>query len=113
SFALHLGALSEPVSRLATQIQASYDDSELWEELDNQARDADAPDEAELVYEAILARPGLPTDSVRSIGQRYVEFLEEWYEETAKPIAVLHQLVRRDAGNGWALEKLSLLLTLA
>src|SRR5690606_9401976 len=50
---------------------------------------------------------------VRSIGQRYVEFLEEWYEETAKPIAVLHQLVRRDAGNGWALEKLSLLLTLA
>ncbi len=105
--------LTGEVSELAAQIYAAYDDADLWDSLDDHARDADNPDDAEQVYESVLARTDLPTESLRSIGQRYVEFLEEWYEETAKPIQVLHLLVRRDVGNGWALEKLSLLLTLS
>lgn len=104
--------LSEAEARLAERLHTAPDDEQLWDELDELARSADSPDEAEVAYDSILALNGLPPEIRRTVGQRYVEFLEEWYEETSKPIAVLHQLVRRDVGNNWALEKLSLLLTL-
>lgn len=107
-----LSGLSGETAQLASQVYANPEDEQAWDDLDNQARDADNPDEAELVYEAVLGKSDLAVDVCRTLGQRYVEFLEEWYEETTKPIGVLHQLVRRDVGNGWALEKLSLLLTL-
>lgn len=84
-----------------------------WDAVDDLARDADSPDDAEATYAAVLAQNALSGESARAFGQRYVEFLEEWYEETEKPIAVLHTLVSRDVGDGWAIQKLSLLLTLS
>lgn len=107
-----MNALSEKARSVAVQILEAPQDEELWNGLDDLARDADNPDEAEVVYDAVLALD-VPTAVRRAVGQRYVEFLEEWYEDTTKPIRVLHQLVRHDVENNWALEKLSLLLTLS
>lgn len=84
-----------------------------WDAIDELAREADEPGRSEDVYARVLSQSDLPLDVLRAVGQRYVEFLEEWYEETDRTVAVLTTLVRRDAGNSWALEKLSLLLTLA
>jgi tetratricopeptide (TPR) repeat protein len=89
------------------------EDTANWDAVDDLARAADSPDNAEATYGAALSRGELTGDGARAFGQRYVEFLEEWYEETDKPIAVLHTLVSADVGNGWAIEKLSLLLTLS
>lgn len=88
-------------------------DPEYWDELDESARETDSPDATEAIYLQTLATDELDTDTRRMVAQRAVEFLEEWYEDTAKPIAVLTQSITKDAGNAWALEKLSLLLTLA
>lgn len=89
------------------------EDTTNWDAVDDLARDADSPDDAEATYGAVLEQNALSLEDARAFGQRYVQFLEEWYEETDKPIAVLHTLVSRDVGNSWAIEKLSLLLTLA
>lgn len=88
-------------------------DVDAWDAIDEAARDADSPDEAEAIYNDVLGRSDLPLEVRRTVGQRAVEFLEEWYEDTSKAIGVLTECVRLDASNSWALEKLSLLLTLA
>lgn len=88
-------------------------DTAAWDAIDEAAREQDAPEHAEGIYQEVLARKDLPLDVRRILGQRAVEFLEEWYDDATKAIGVLSQCVTLDAGNAWALEKLSLLLTLA
>src|SRR5690606_39206706 len=66
-------------------------DPEYWDELDESARETDSPDATEAIYLQTLATDELDTDTRRMVAQRAVEFLEEWYEDTAKPIAVLTQ----------------------
>ncbi len=84
-----------------------------WDAVDEAARNLDTPEATEAVYNDVLATDDLSLEARRLVGQRAVEFLEEWYEDTEKPIKVLLHCIQKDAGNAWALEKLSLLLTLA
>lgn len=84
-----------------------------WDAVDEAARSVDSPDATEAVYREVLDRNDLGLEVRRVVGQRAVEFLEEWYEDTEKPIQVLLHCIEKDPGNTWALEKLSLLLTLA
>lgn len=84
-----------------------------WDAVDEAARGVDSPDATEAAYYEVLARDDLDPEVRRLVGQRAVEFLEEWYEATEKPIQVLLNCIDKDPGNSWALEKLSLLLTLA
>lgn len=88
-------------------------DVDAWDAVDDIAREEDTPDDAERLYEEVLQRSDLSLETRRELGQRFVVFLEEWYEETSRPVAVLKQLLAADHTNGWALEKLSLLLTLS
>ena len=88
-------------------------DFDAWDVVDDIAREEDSPDDAERLYDEALQRNDLSLETRREVGQRFVVFLEEWYEETSRPVAVLKQLLAADHTNGWALEKLSLLLTLS
>jgi tetratricopeptide (TPR) repeat protein len=94
-------------------VRESPEEETYWEAVDEAARGADSPDLAEAAYNDVLSRKDLDLEVRRLVGRRAVEFLEEWYEDTTKSIAVLETCIRHDASNSWALEKLSLLLTLA
>ncbi len=83
-----------------------------WDAVDEHARRVDAPEDAEALYLEVLEQD-LDKPTLGLLGQRAVNFLEEWYEDTDRSIAILNKLLRKDWENSWALEKLSLLLTLA
>ncbi len=100
---------SDPIER----VKKYPGEPTYWDAIDEAAREADAPDVAEAIYNEVLATVDLSLEARQLVGRRAVEFLEEWYEETDKPIKVLLHCIQKDASNSWALEKLSLLLTLA
>ncbi|MEN9578048.1 MAG: hypothetical protein RJA70_1057 [Pseudomonadota bacterium] len=87
-------------------------DDTRWDAVDEYAIETDSPDPVADLYHQTLSRD-LGPETLQFVGQRAVQFLEEWYEDPTRAVAVLRQLIQRDYSNSWALEKLSLLLTLS
>lgn len=87
-------------------------DETSWDAVDEHAVDTDSPDPVADLYQRALLLDLSPSTR-QLVGQRAVQFLEEWYEDPSRAVSVLKQLIQRDYSNSWALEKLSLLLTLS
>lgn len=87
-------------------------DEAVWDAIDEAAREADSPHEAEALYREVLEQE-LDRATLAVVGQRAIAFQEEWHEDTRRAVEILEFLISKDPENTWAFEKLSLLLTLA
>jgi tetratricopeptide (TPR) repeat protein len=93
-------------------VRGEPSDEAAWDAIDEAARDADSPHEAEALYAEVLSRE-LEKPVLAVVGRRAIAFQEEWHEDTRRAVEILDHLISRDPENSWAFEKLSLLLTLA
>jgi tetratricopeptide (TPR) repeat protein len=103
--------LPEALRAAIETARSEPDRDDLWEAVDDAARDADQPDEVSELYREILNQE-LEPELAERLGQRAVAFHDEWYEDPSFVIQILKRLVTLGVGS-WAFERLSLLLTMA
>lgn len=104
---------SNGASDVFEQARQHPEDEDSWDAVNEHAASVDSPDQAQVLYVEMLARADLSVEATRTVGRRAVDFLEEWYDDPSYAINILRQLIERDYENSWALDKLSLLLTLS
>jgi golgin subfamily B member 1 len=85
---------------------------ELWDRAESVARALSRPEEMAALYEQVLARP-LTSAQARTIGERAVQFSEEWFEDSAGVVRVLERVLDLDPTADWAFDRLKLLLDAA
>ena len=83
----------------------------LWERAERLARDLSRPDTVAAAYRAAAfgeGASGADLQSFEELGQRAVEFHEEWFDEPENVAALLRRMVERAPAPGWAFERLKL-----
>jgi tetratricopeptide (TPR) repeat protein len=83
------------------------DDLELWEEVEQLARDVGVADAVVDGYLRALGRAPSP-EAAEAIGQRMVEFFEEWFEAPDRVLELLRTVLQAAPGVGWAFHRLKL-----
>ena len=81
----------------------------LWDRIEELARALGRPDEVAALYEEVLAR-SLARDQALSIGERAVQFYEEWFEDSVRVVRILERVLELDPTADWAFDRLKLLL---
>jgi len=81
----------------------------LWDRADDLARALGRPDEVAALYEEVLARALEREDAVR-IGERAVQFHQEWFEDSARVVRILERVLELEPTADWAFDRLKLLL---
>jgi Tfp pilus assembly protein PilF len=81
----------------------------LWDRAEALARALSRPDDMAAVYEEVLARP-LTCLEARTIGERAVQFYEEWFEDSGRVVRILERVLELDPAADWAFDRLKLLL---
>jgi tetratricopeptide (TPR) repeat protein len=81
----------------------------LWDRIEELARTLGRPDEVAALYEEVLAR-SLARDQALSIGERAVQFYEEWFEDSGRVVRILERVLELDPTADWAFDRLKLLL---
>jgi tetratricopeptide (TPR) repeat protein len=97
---------------MATAIRAARDMPEtrpLWDRAEELARALARPNDVAALYEEVLARP-LGRELALAIGERAVQFYEEWFEDSARVVRVLERVLELDPTADWAFDRLKLLL---
>ena len=97
---------------IATAVRAAREMPEvppLWDRVEELARSLGRPDEVAALYEDVLAR-SLGRDQALSIGERAVQFYEEWFEDSGRVVRILERVLELDPTADWAFDRLKLLL---
>lgn len=94
------------------RVSASPADLEAWEALDECCREHDRPDEAAALYTEVLDSE-LNAEQLEDIGRAAADFCEEWYEDTGPVLEMLSRVLEADPKQGWAFDRLTVLLTVA
>ena len=81
----------------------------LWDRAEELARTLGRPGEVAALYEEVLAR-ALGREQALSIGERAVQFYEEWFEDPARVVRILERVLELDPTADWAFDRLKLLL---
>jgi tetratricopeptide (TPR) repeat protein len=81
----------------------------LWDRAEELARVLKRADEVAALYGEVLARP-LSRDQALAIGERAVQFYEEWFEDPARVVRILERVLELDPAADWAFDRLKLLL---
>ncbi len=81
----------------------------LWDRAEALARALSRPEEMAALYEEVLARP-LTHEQARIIGERAVQFYEEWFEDPGRVVRILERMLDLDPTADWAFDRLKLLL---
>jgi tetratricopeptide (TPR) repeat protein len=81
----------------------------LWDRAEELARALGRADEVAALYGEVLARP-LPRESALAIGERAVQFYEEWFEDPGRVVRILERLLEIDPAADWAFDRLKLIL---
>ncbi len=100
---------------LATALRAARETPNApasWDRAEALARDLSRPDEVAALYEEVLARP-LGREHTVAIGERAVQFYEEWFEDAGHLVRILDRVLDVDPAAGWAFDRLKLLLDAA
>ncbi|HEY8040437.1 MAG TPA: tetratricopeptide repeat protein, partial [Polyangiaceae bacterium] len=100
---------------LATAVRAAREMPEvqaLWDRAEELSRGLSRPDEVAALYQEVLAR-ALAREQALSIGERAVQFYEEWYEDPARVVRILERVLELDPTADWAFDRLKLLLDAA
>ena len=89
----------------------SPDSDDSWDHLESLADSQQQPDEVASLYRDILRR-SLPAELRAHLAERAVRFHEEWYGDQPQAITdLLLQILERDPGARWALDRLTVALT--
>jgi tetratricopeptide (TPR) repeat protein len=100
---------------LATAVRAAREMPHvppLWDRAEELTRALTRPDDVAALYEEVLARPLERAPALR-IGERAVQFYEEWFEDSARVVRVLERVLEIDPTADWAFDRLKLLLDAA
>jgi tetratricopeptide (TPR) repeat protein len=81
----------------------------LWDRAEELARALKRADEVAALYGEVLGR-SLSRDQALSIGERAVQFYEEWFEDPARVVRILERVIELDPAADWAFDRLKLLL---
>ena len=104
-------ATVEKLKAALAAAQAEPADAAAWDEAESLAGQLQKPDDVAAVYRK-LVKPGLEPELVTSLGQRALRFFEEWYAgETDRAVELLRQVLAADVGADWALERVTILLS--
>ena len=100
---------------MATAVRAAREMPDvvgLWDRAEGLARALSHPEEMAALYEEVLAR-ALTRDDARAIGERAVQFYEEWFEDSGRVVRILDRVLEIDPTADWAFDRLKLLLDAA
>ncbi len=100
---------------LATAARASRELPQvdaLWERAEGLARALARPDDVAALYEEVLAR-ALPREQAVALGERAVQFYEEWFDDSARVVRILERVLELDPTADWAFDRLKLVLDAA
>lgn len=81
----------------------------LWDRAEEIARELKRPDEVAALYSEVLARD-LEREEALAIGERAVQFFEEWFEDSTRVSSILERVLELDPTAEWAFDRLKLLL---
>jgi tetratricopeptide (TPR) repeat protein len=94
--------------RLALQgAEAAPDETDLWEAAHEITRRLGDPAPVAEAYERALERDLSPAVA-EAMGQRMVEFLEEWFDDPDRTLRVLERVLKLAPTAGWAFDRLKL-----
>lgn len=106
-----MSELDPRVAELIAAVESTPSDEESWDELEDLAAKLQRPDEIGAAYRKVLA-PGLAPELVERVGQRALGFHEEWFGEASPHLVdVLERILKLDAGLSWALQRITVVLT--
>jgi len=80
----------------------------FWDRAETLARTLARPEEMAALYDEVLART-LTDTQARTIGERAVQFHEEWFDESARVIRILERVLVLHPTDDWAFDRLKLL----
>jgi tetratricopeptide (TPR) repeat protein len=103
------GSLDAALATAARAAREMPDVAALWDRAEGLARELARPDEVAALYEEVLARQ-LARDQVLTIGERAVQFYEEWFEDPARVVRILGRVLELDMSADWAFDRLKLIL---
>ncbi|HWP08975.1 MAG TPA: tetratricopeptide repeat protein, partial [Polyangiaceae bacterium] len=94
--------------KLALQgAEAAPDETDLWEAAHEITRKLGDPAPVAEAYERALERV-LPPSVADAMGQRMVEYLEEWFDDPDRILRVLERVMMLSPAAGWAFDRLKL-----
>jgi tetratricopeptide (TPR) repeat protein len=97
---------------LATAVRAARELPQvdaLWDRAEELARLLSRPDDVAGLYADVLAR-ALPQEQAVAIGERAVQFYEEWFDDPARVVSILERVLELDPTADWAFDRLKLVL---
>jgi predicted Zn-dependent protease len=101
-------------NQLALALQQAENQAEsdqAWDALEAAASDAQSPDEVAALYHKLIRRD-LGAAGVTRLGRRALRFFEEWFAgDTDRMVELLNHVLVADPEADWALERLSLVLS--
>jgi tetratricopeptide (TPR) repeat protein len=106
------GQSEEALATAARAARELPDVPELWDRAEELARAVSRPDEVAALYEDVLSR-SLTRKQALAIGERAVQFYEEWFEDSTRVVRILERVLELDATADWAFDRLKLLLDAA
>lgn len=93
------------------QAENQVDSDQVWDALEAAASDAQKPDEVAALYHKLIRRD-LGAPGVTRLGRRALRFFEEWFAgDTDRMVELLNHVLAADPEADWALERLSLVLS--
>lgn len=102
--------LPEPLQLALQAVRSQPLEDQLWDDLDEIARELDRPEEVGELYQEVLSQEG-PLEAWVEIGRRAVNFGEEWFDEPDFTLRALERVLQLDPQQAWAFERLTVLLT--
>ncbi len=103
--------VEQPLAAALRAAESSPDSDDAWDHLESLADSQQEPDEVAALYRDILRR-SLSAGLRTHLAERAVRFHEEWYGDQRQAITdLLLQILERDPGARWALDRLTVALT--
>ncbi|HFE45505.1 MAG TPA: hypothetical protein ENJ18_08425, partial [Nannocystis exedens] len=103
--------VEQPLAAALRAAESTPDSDDAWDHLESLAEGQQEPDEVAALYRDILRR-SLPAGLRAHLAERAVRFHEEWYGDQQQAITdLLLQILERDPGARWALDRLTVTLT--
>ena len=106
------GAVEEALATAARAARELPHVSALWDRAEELARAVSRPDDVAALYAEVLAR-ALPREQAVAIGERAVQFYEEWFDDPARVVSILERVLELDPTADWAFDRLKLVLDAA
>ena len=103
------GSLEAAIATAVRAAREMPDVAPLWDRAEELARSLSRPDDVAGLYEEVLAR-SLGRDQALAIGERAVQFYEEWFEDSGRVVRILERVLELDPTADWAFDRLKLLL---